>query len=312
MKRTIQPLAVVRRFLTGGGFPAFALSLLFFWELFLIGLLLVPPGPSAMSAFAEDFRVWCFGYDPATGRIDWAYVMAMTTPQIMIGALIALLWWEPLREILKQPRILFRHLGVAGLLVVGASLGLTLSNSQAASGELPFPAEELRTAYEAPEFAFTNQLNEPIELAALRGNVVILTAVYASCSQACPVILSQAKSAVAELSLEERDDLRLVAVTMDPDNDSPMVLAHMAKNHDLQAPLYNLVTGDTPEVERVLDRMQIARERDPETGVISHVSLYLVIDREGRVAYRFGLGERQQRWLISALRILLKEGSGSG
>ena len=70
--------------------------------------------------------------------------------------------------------------------------------------------------------------------------------------------------------------------------------------------------GPSAPLERLLDRVQIARERDPETGVISHANLFLLIDRDGRIAYRFGLGERQQRWLTSALRILLREETTSG
>ena len=62
----------------------------------------------------------------------------------------------------------------------------------------------------------------------------------------------------------------------------------------------------------MLDRMQIARERDPDSGVISHANLFLLIDRDGRLAYRLGLGERQQRWLVSALRVLLGEQAASG
>jgi protein SCO1/2 len=99
---------------------------------------------------------------------------------------------------------------------------------------------------------------------------------------------------------------------MDPNSDSPDILRELAKNHGMESTLYHLVTGDPAEVERLLDRMQIARQRDPETGVISHANLFLLIDRDGRIAYRFGLGERQQRWLTSALRILLREEATSG
>jgi protein SCO1/2 len=126
------------------------------------------------------------------------------------------------------------------------------------------------------------------------------------------VILSQTKAAIAELSPEEREGLRVIAVTMDPENDSPDVLNKLAKNHGMEPTLYHLVTGDPAEVEPLLDRMQIARQRDPETGIISHANLFLLIDREGRIAYRLGLGERQQRWLTSALRVLLREETTSG
>jgi len=170
----------------------------------------------------------------------------------------------------------------------------------------------LRTTYEAPQFSLTDQDRETIDLAGFRGNVVVLTAIYASCPHTCPAILSQVRAAIDDLSREEREDLRVIAVTMDPTRDSPDVLRELASNHGMPSTLYHLVTGDPTDVERLLDRMQIARERDPETGVISHANLFLLIDRDGRIAYRFGLGERQQRWLTSALRILLGERTASG
>jgi protein SCO1/2 len=126
------------------------------------------------------------------------------------------------------------------------------------------------------------------------------------------VILNQTKAAIAELTPEEREGLRVIAVTMDPERDNPDVLGELAKNHGMDSTLYHLVTGDPAEVEPLLDRMQIARQRDPETGIISHANLFLLIDREGRIAYRLGLGERQQRWLTSALRVLLREETVSG
>jgi protein SCO1/2 len=312
MANSSKRLEVFRNFLTGSAFPAFALSLLVCWVVFLIAMLLTPADASGLGAFAEDFRIWCFGYDPATGRTEVAYVMSMILPQFMIGGFIAYFWWEPLRELAGQPRRIARYLGAAALLVAGASVGFALTTEQALKGELPFPAEELRTAYEAPQFSLTNQLREAVGPAAFEGNVVILTAVYASCPHTCPLILTQAKASIAELSPEEREGLRVIAVTMDPENDSPDVLHKLAENHGMESPLYNLVTGDSADVEPLLDRMEIARQRDPETGIINHANLFLLIDREGRVAYRLGLGERQQRWLTSALRVLLREEAASG
>jgi len=312
MTNSTKRLEAFRNLWIGSAFPAFALSLLACWAIFMIAMLLTPSGASGLGAFAEDFRVWCFGYDPVTGRTDAAYVMAMIAPQFMIGAFIAYFWWEPLRELARRPWIVAGHLGIAALLVAGASTGFALSADRNSGGELPFPAEELRTTYEAPQFALTDQDRETIDLAGFRGNVVVLTAIYASCPHTCPAILSQVRAAIDDLSREEREDLRVIAVTMDPTRDSPDVLRELASNHGMPSTLYHLVTGDPTDVERLLDRMQIARERDPETGVISHANLFLLIDRDGRIAYRFGLGERQQRWLTSALRILLGERTASG
>jgi protein SCO1/2 len=295
------------RWMSGAVFPAFALSLLFCWSAFIAAMLFMPASSGGLGAFAEEFRVWCFGYDPATGRTEIAYVMAMLLPQVMLAGFILGFWWAPLREMSRRPRAFIPYIASAAFLVTAAAVGFAYSGVEAPTGEMPFPAEALRTAYAPPELALTNQLEQTVDLAALRGNVVVLTAVYASCPHTCPAILSQAKAAIAELDPVAREELRLVAVTLDPENDSPQVLAGLAQMHGLDAPLWNLVTGESAEVEGTLDRMQMARERDPETGVINHANLFLLIDREGRLAYRLGLGDRQQRWLVSALRVLLRE-----
>ena len=313
MNRSQGPLETVRHFIIGGGFPAFTLWLLLFYELLLFSILLIPTGSGDLAAFAEDFRIWCFGYDPATGRTEWAFVMAMTVPQVMLGAMIALLWWQPLREVLATPRAAARHAAAAATVVALGAGGIALlAGSGSSGGELPFPAEALRTAHRPPELSLTNQANEEIDLASLNGKVVVVTAMYASCPHTCPLIVAQSKRAIAALSPEEREDLRFVGVTLDPANDSPEVLARLAGIQGLETPLYNLVTGPEDEVERVLDDMGVARQRNPETGIIDHANLFLLIDREGRLAYRFGLGERQERWLTSALRVLLREQPQAG
>lgn len=303
---------IVYRFLVGGGFPAFALSLLVFYELLLLGLLVAPGAESGLGAFADDFRVWCFGYDPATGRLDWGFVFGMVAPPSLMGAILCGLWWTPLRELAARPGALLRH-AVAALLVV-ASLGggLALLGSPAPRGELPFPGRQLRTAHPPPALALVDQEGQPVALEALRGQVVLLTAVYASCPHTCPLILAQTKRALAALEPEELADVRVVAVTLDPAHDSPDVLAELARLQGMPAPRYRLVTGAVAEVERVLDEMGVARRRDPETGVIDHANLFLLLDRQGRVAYRLTLGERQERWLVSALRLLLRERADVG
>jgi protein SCO1/2 len=304
-------MEAVRRFLVGGGFPAFALSLITLWEILLIAVLLTPSGETGLGAFAEEFRVWCFASDPTTGRVEFAYVFGMLLPPFFLAATLLLLWWEPLRLLTAQPRRLAGSVVAAAILVAGAGTSFALSSSNG-NGAPAFPADALRTSHEPPQLVLTNQREETVDLAAMRGQVVVLTGVYASCPHTCPLILAQAKNAIAKLSDEERVDLRVVAVTMDPGHDSPAVLDDLAGRHGLEPPLYNLATGDVAEVEGILDAMGIIRHRDPETGIIDHANLFVLVDRDGRVAYRLGLGELQERWLVSALRVLLRERSDTG
>ncbi len=236
----------------------------------------------------------------------------MLLPQLMMGSFIALFWWAPLREMLRMPRRAAVHVVVAASIVGAGTLGFAFSKSTPTTTELPFPAEAIRTEFDSPSLSLTNQQGSAVDLEALQGRVVLLTAIYAACGHSCPRILRQTQAALAEFEPGELEDLTVIAVTLDPANDSEKVLAALADGHGLRAPLYNLVTGPIHEVERVLDDMQIARQRDPETGVIDHANIFLLIDRAGRIAYRLGLGESQQSWLPAALRVLLEEHRATG
>jgi protein SCO1/2 len=299
------------RALAEGGLPAFGVSLLLFWEGLLLALLLAPPGEAGLGAFAEDFRIWCFGYDPATGRFSPALVLAMTTPPLLLAGVLAWLWREPLAALARR-RAVAAPVAAAALGVAAAGASFGLFAAAPAHTELPFPAEALRTAHRPPDLALTDQSGAVVALPELRGRVVLLTAIYASCGHTCPAILAQTKRAVGALSDEERAGLRVVAVTLDPAHDTPEVLAELARMHALEAPLYRLVTGDPERVERVLDEMEVARARNAETGVIDHANVVMLLDRAGRVAYRFSIGERQERWLASALALLLREPDDAG
>ena len=312
MTRSERIVDHVLRFFSGGRFPAFALAFMLFYELLLVSLLLLPSAPSGLGAFAEDFRIWCFGLDPATGHLQIASMLTLLGSPLLFAAALALLWREPLREEFARPRAFAVDTGAAALVAGAVASGFVLLGAAPARGELPFPAQALRTAHRAPELRLVDQAGEPVDLAALRGDVVLLTAVYASCPHTCPIILEQARSALDVLGADERAHVRVVGVTLDPEHDTPEVLAELADMHGLERPTYRLVTGPAGEVERVLDGMNVSRRRDPKTGVIDHANAFLVIDSAGRVAYRLTIGERQQRWLVSALRLLVQEARDAG
>jgi protein SCO1/2 len=299
----------LRRWLATWRFPAVVLPLLFCWEALLAGILWLP---AAGPGFADEFRVWCFGYDPATGRVESGYVLTMLTSPLLVAGLVWLVWGRPLRRVLRRcPRAVVPHALLGGALAA-LPLGLALwplASRSGAGGELPFPAEELRTALPAPVLDLVDHRGQRLELATLRGRVVLVTAVYARCAFTCPMIFAQSKAALAQLSAREREELSVLGITLDPVHDDTMTLAGLAQAQSIAPPLFRLLTGEPATVERTLDAFGFTRSRDPVTGVIDHANLFVLIDRDGRVAYRFTLGERQQRWLVSALRLLLAEGS---
>lgn len=296
-------------FLSGHELPVFALSLLLLYEVALAVLLFAPPAPSGLGAFAEDFRIWCLGSDPATGRMSPLAALGMASPPLFVAALLLVMWWGPVRWAIAKPWRSARAFLLA-LLCTGAGFTcFVLYGPRPANGELPFPAESLRTSYPAPVVRLTDQAGAPVDLAAMRGHVVLLTAIYSRCPSACPLLLAEVDRVLRKLDPREAASLRVVAVTLDPGNDTPAVLAQMALSRGMMRPRWHLLGGAPAEVERTLDRMGVARKRNAETGLISHESVYLLIDRRGRLAYRLAPGARQEHWLATALTLLLREGA---
>ncbi|MFV1994715.1 MAG: SCO family protein [Verrucomicrobiales bacterium] len=300
----------IRSFLVDGGLAAFSICLLLGFDLLLITLLLLPAGEGGVASLADELRVWCFGYDPATGSMEWGYVFSMLFPPLMISGFFLLFWRESLRRIFSRPFTFALYFLPAMLLVGGAGFSfayLADPADPAAHGDLPFPAEALRTHLPTPEFSLVNQAGEAVNLASMRGKVVVLTGVYTCCALTCPQIIAQAKEAIGNLAPEISQDLRFVAITLDPARDTPEVLANFARAHELTLPRFHFASGEVSKVEAALDAIGIARERVGDTAIIDHASQFVLVDRRGKVAYRLGLGERQTRWLESAMNVLLRE-----
>jgi len=296
------------RALAGWRFPVFLLSCLAFFTLLVGVIVLAPTSGSASGSFADAFRVWCFGYDPATGAMQWVAVGTMLTQPFLLAGFVLAVWAAPLRLAVALPlRATAPVIASALAVVIAVGAGMVFFNERTEADARPLDVADLRTALPAPRIELTSHERAHVSLTAERGRVVLLTAVYASCGQACPMIMEQVKRVVASVPDDDRADLRVLCVTLDPEHDTPEVLAGLARLQKVAAPLYRLLTGAPEDVNRVLDDMNVARKRDPKTGIIDHANMFVIIDRKGTLAYRYGLGEQQERWLSTSLTRLLRE-----
>jgi protein SCO1 len=172
----------------------------------------------------------------------------------------------------------------------------------------PFPGERIRVALEIPDVPLIDQKGTPFRFSELHGDVVLVTGIYAACTTACPEILKETRALLAELSSTERAGVRVVALTLNPEYETAELMDLMAQSQGFTHPEFRYVNTDRPaDMLDLLSRMQFSRIRNPETGVIDHINLFLLVDRTGKIAYRFTLEPRHRAWLRDGLRSLLKE-----
>lgn len=146
----------VARFFVGSGLAAFLLSAALVYELFLMGVLLAPESLPYWGDFAQEFKVWCFSYDPRTGGMEWAAAWIMLLEPAFIGAIVFALWRRQLAGLRVVP---WRPLTSGMIVGVAALSGLAFySGGKSETGTtLPFPGQAIRTRLEAPRLAFEDQ-----------------------------------------------------------------------------------------------------------------------------------------------------------
>ena len=185
------------------------------------------------------------------------------------------------------------------LAVIIAALSLT---ARAAAHE-PGRAARLPTIGPAPAFALATHDGGRLTLAELRGRVVVVTFVYATCTDTCPLLTSK----LAAIGKRLGDaPVSFVAITVDPERDTPQVLKNYGVAHGATGPAWRLLTGTPAEVAEVIRRYGVFARRT-ERGEVDHTFLTSLIDRQGvlRVQYmgvRFNPDE-----MLGDLRALLRE-----
>lgn len=300
-----------RAFFTGAGLPLFVLTAVVIYEAFLLAIIFVPGGPGAWGEFTREFKLWCFDYDSRTGGMSWAAVGVMLVePPFVAG--IALLLWRRALGALRTIAGWARHwravlAGAAAAAFVAGSLFAYGRPSNADNAVLPFPGERIRTTLTPPAFHLADQRGAPFALEDLRGRVVLMTGIYAMCSATCPEILREIRELLDTLPAEDRARLSVVAFSLNPEYETTELMSALAAGYGFTHPEFRYLNGDPKVMHELLPQLAFSRYRDPNNGVISHSNLFILVDADGRIAYRLALDPKLRPWLREAVLQLTAE-----
>lgn len=310
MRRLRQVLGTLRDFFNGAGLPMCLLAVALVYEAFLLAVIFAPAGWGPWSRFSEEFKIWCFSYNPATGGMRWGAVWLMIfEPPVL--ALITIFFYR--RNLLELGFLgVWRHhwkaVFTGGFLTILILLGLGFTRPISAdSAALPFPGKRIRTELTPPSIHLTDQRGREVSLESLRGKVVLITGVYTTCSTACPKILQTVKRVMDAVPEKERESFVAFAISLDPENDASWMMNAVAEANGFSETSFHYLNGDVKTVRAILEHMGFAAIRNEETGAIDHANLFVLVDTQGRIAYRFGLDPRHESWLHEATAELLEE-----
>ena len=160
----------------------------------------------------------------------------------------------------------------------------TYEGQTVAGGSGRFAGGELDPPQPTPNFTLTDQSGQKVSMADQRGKVVLVTFLYTNCPDVCPLITQNLNQALQMLGAK-RDDVRVLAVSVDPEGDTPEAVSKYAKAHHL-LPEFHYLIGTRDELTKVWKNFDVAAvASDPE--LVDHTAYTMLVDSsgEGRVIY---------------------------
>ena len=142
----------------------------------------------------------------------------------------------------------------------------------------------------APGFTLADPDGKTVGLADLRGKVVVLNFIYASCPDVCPLHsqrIAEIQAMVNQTPM--RDLVQFVSITTDPARDTPEVLRDHGAAHGLDSVNWVFLTSgpERPEETRQLADRYGLKFTDTPDGLQMHAVVTHLIDKEGRLRARY-------------------------
>ena len=141
----------------------------------------------------------------------------------------------------------------------------------------------------APDFSLTTHAGSPLALSDLRDKVLAVTFIYATCRDSCPVLAAKMVALQRRLGPELGPRVRFVAITVDPETDTPQVLASYAKAIGADRNGWSFLTGSPEAIGRVVSEYG-GFARRAGAGV-NHLYMTSLVDRAGLMRVQY-LGHR--------------------
>lgn len=138
-----------------------------------------------------------------------------------------------------------------------------------------------------------------------RGKAVVLFFGFTRCPDVCPTTLADAAQAIKKLG-PDADRVQVLLVTVDPERDTPKVLAGYVTAFD---PRFLGMYGDAEATRRAAKEFKVFYEKrpgkTPDAYSMDHSAQSYVIDPQGRLRL-FVRHDRIAEDLADDLRVLLK------
>jgi protein SCO1 len=146
------------------------------------------------------------------------------------------------------------------------------------------------------DFSLRDQDGRPASLREYRGRVVVLTFMYSTCQDTCPVTAQTIRGAMDQVG----HDVPALAVSVDPANDTPDNAERFLVKQGLSAGRMRFLLGTRAQLQPIWKAYGI----QPQGKGFEHTAYVAVLDRTGRQRVAFPAEQMTDRDLAHDIRRL--------
>ena len=206
--------------------------------------------------------------------------------------------------------------------LVLASLGLLVTLGYVILGNNRAPAEESSTRapglrgnklptalvnQSAPRIRLTDAYGKLIDTEKLKGQPYLVTFLYTRCPDICPIIGQEIREALDQLDDGEKNQVSVLAVSVDPEGDTPDTVRRWLKRQHLSANV-KYVLGSKKQLEPVWKGYFVLPQTPGRPQASTHTASIWLIDKSGhrRTSFSGGVAVAPAD-LAHDIRVLISE-----
>ena len=175
-----------------------------------------------------------------------------------------------------------------------------------ASGHESKDNQRLSKIGPAPEFTLTQQDGKRLALKELRGKVLAITFIFASCTDTCPLLTAKMAGLRDRLGPDFGSKVYFLSITVDPERDTTEVLKRYAEAYKANLAGWAFLTGTQAEIQEVAKRYGIYYKKTPR-GDVDHTFLTSLVDQSGILRVQYIGVKFDPDEMLRDLRSLLRE-----
>jgi protein SCO1/2 len=148
-----------------------------------------------------------------------------------------------------------------------------------------------------PDFHLVDERGRPFTTASMLGHASVVDFIFTHCTASCPRLTARMAELQARLAAAG-SKTQLVSISVDPENDTPPVLARYAADTHADPERWSFVTGAADDVEKaVVAGFKVAASRvakGANESEVIHGDWFVLVDDKGDVRGYYPTGTTEE------------------